>query len=369
MNFIEEFNKGQSSSITGIPFGKNLENITSHTGGIFKGRMYVIAGPEKSGKTTFTDYAFVLQPYLYSLVKNLKIRWIYYSLEIDRISKEFDYAAFFLNHDYGIEYVALPDNVKKFGESYIPLSPDYLRGMVLDDNFNKIKINPSLKPLLIEVYEKRIVPLFGEFDKNGVQFKKGLIEFKEKRENPTGIYKDLIRLAEREGDLLKDSFNNLLNYTPRDKEMFTIVILDHIRKVKIERGFTVKQTIDKVSEYLVELRDVLKYTFVPVVHTNRNLASISNLNFAKGEIYPTNDDLKDSGNLGEDCNYLFTTFNPNDDKFQLKSHFGFPIRNSKGDIINENLKTIHLASSRHCLFPRHFKINMLGNIKKFEKVN
>ena len=59
--------------------------------------------------------------------------------------------------------------------------------------------------------------------------------------------------------------------------------------------------------------------------------------------------------------------NPNDDKYNITKHFNVDIRDSRNNILHPNFKTIHLVSSRHCEFPRHFSVNMKGNIKKFEK--
>lgn len=191
---------------------------------------------------------------------------------------------------------------------------------------------------------------------------------KERAENPTGLYKDILELAKEKGKLTVNSYNTPISYEPNDDSAFTIVVLDHIRKLKPERGWKMKETIDKMGEYMVILRNLLGYTFVPIIHTNRNLSSINRLNFFKKDLYPTSEDIKDSGNLGEDCDYLFTTFNPNDDKYSIKEHFNLIIRDSKGNILYPTLRTIHLVSSRHCEFPRHYKVSMLGNVKSFEKL-
>lgn len=118
---------------------------------------------------------------------------------------------------------------------------------------------------------------------------------------------------------------------------------------------------------MVELRNWCEYTFVPIIHTNRNLAN--SLQFAGDEIYPTGDDIKDTGNLSEDVDYLFTAFNPNDDKYKLKSHFGMQLKDSKKKPFYPLMRTIHLVESRHTIFPKHFKVNMLGNLKTFEQFN
>lgn len=71
-------------------------------------------------------------------------------------------------------------------------------------------------------------------------------------------------------------------------------------------------------------------------------------------------------NLAEDADYVFTMFNPNDQRYGLEKHFGTQIRDSKGNEIYPNMRTIHLVESRHCEFPQHFSVNMYGGYKNFE---
>lgn len=365
-NFIETFLSGQRDR-SGIPFGEGLERLTLHMNGVQKAKIYGVAGPQKSGKSTFADYAFVISPYLNSLLTGAKIRWIYYSFEIDRVSKEFDFATFFLNYDYNIETVKLPPGILRDGKDVIEISPSYLRGTLMDDNYKTIKIDDNIFEKLKEVYENRIVPLFGEYSAEGVQITPGLIKFIEYRLNPTGVYKNLKAIAEKEGKMFVNGNGDWTGYKPDDEDLLTIVVVDHMRKLKSERNWQMKQTIDKMSEYMVILRNLLGYTFVPILHTNRNLTSGEKIKLAGQDIYPTSDDLKDSGNLAEDCDYLLTVFNPNDDKYNIKEHFGFKIKDSKNNRLYPNMRTIHLVESRHCEFPQHFKVTMKGNIKRFKK--
>ena len=320
------------------------------------------------GKSTFCDYGFVIQPFLYCLENGIPIEWKYYSFEIDRVSKEFDFATYFLFHDYDIRQVQLPEGITVKGESIINLSPDYLRGRLTDDNDNIITVKDEIFEVLTRVYSDRIIPLFGEHSDNGILIKPGLIDFIEQKDNPTGIYKGLISHAEKSGYFIKNSHGRVTGYkNTSGLEKYTIVIIDHLRKLIPERGWQLKQTVDKMSEYMVELRNWCDYTFVPIIHTNRNLAN--SLQFAGDEIYPTGDDIKDTGNLSEDVDYLFTAFNPNDDKYKLKSHFGMQLKDSKKKPFYPLMRTIHLVESRHTIFPKHFKVNMLGNLKTFEQFN
>lgn len=370
MNFIEEFKKGQSGGNKGIPMGAGLVTLSNAINGIQRGRLYGLAAPPKAGKSTLCDFGFFLEPYLYCLENEIEVEWIYYSLEIDRVSKEFDTAAFFLHKDYGITHIGLPEGIFKGGKDEIPLDSDYLRGRVMDDEGKLIPMATDVLNVLKEVYEKRIVPIFGEYSENGIQLSKGVVTFIETKDNPTGIWKYLKHHASLNGKILSTGgqFNRIIGFKPNNPEKFTIVITDHLRKIIPERGWKMKETVDKMLEYQVELRNLLQYTFVDIIHTNRDMNTTDNLKFAKDMLYPTSEHVKDTGNISEDADYLLTMMNPNDDKYNLTKHFGIDIKDNHGNALFPNLRTIHLVESRHCTYPQHFKVNMKGGYKHFEQL-
>lgn len=373
-NFIEEFKKGQQGSNQGIPFGPGLENLTKTLNGVQRHMMYGIGAAPKVGKSTFSDYAFVLNPYLYHVEHNIPIEWIYFSFEIDRVSKEFDFASFFLYHDYGIEKVRLEEGQTHKSENVIDISSHYLRGRLLDDDGNLIKVKESIQEVLKKIYAERIVPMFGEFAKDGTQLKKGLITFVEDKDNPTGLRKYLLVHARKEGRFVSSTVgtnHRISGYirNPDVPEKYTIIVTDHLRKLQLERGFNLKQTVDKYIDYSIEFRNWCDYTFVHIIHTNRSLADVKTIQFNKNNLYPTSETVKDTGNLSEDADYMITMFNPNDDKYRITTHFDLPIRDKKGNPYYPDMRTIHLVESRHCLFPQHFRTTMKGNIKAFQKFN
>ena len=85
MNLIEEFKKGQEGSNKGLPMGDGLSNVSKAINGVQRGRIYGVAAAPKAGKSTFVDYAFVIQPFLYAIQNNIPVEWIYFSFELDRI--------------------------------------------------------------------------------------------------------------------------------------------------------------------------------------------------------------------------------------------------------------------------------------------
>ena len=112
---------------------------------------------------------------------------------------------------------------------------------------------------------------------------------------------------------------------------------------------------------------MLGYTFVNIVHLNRDMADIERLKFMGDLIYPQPELIKDSGNLSEESTHVFTMFNPNDERYNLTSHFGMKIKDTNRNELFPNLRTVHLVESRFVPYPQHFRVNMNGALKDFKK--
>jgi len=369
-NFYEVYRLGQEGGNIGIPLGDGLENLTRAINGVQKGRIYTIASMPKVGKTTLTNYSFVISVYLHAIKNNLPVHWYYFSFEMSREILEFFFVTAFIYLEYKKDKIKLPEGVTHRGRNFIEITPELLMGKVLDDNMEIIKVPDFLREAAFNVYEKHVVKLFGRFDKNGKQIEKGMITLITKPENPTGIYKYLISEMEKKGTVITEKvgpFTRIAGYKPNNENLINIVVVDHIRKLHIERDMSKKQLIDKFLEYEVILRDVFKLTFVNVIHLNRTMTSIDRYKLLGDRLFPGAENIMDSSNLEQDSDYVLTLFNPNDDKFNLSNHFGLQIRDKKMNPIYPNLRTIHLVASRHTVFPQHFRTCMLGHVKVFEK--
>ena len=368
-NFLKAFHEGQLGRNKGLPFGKGLEKITLALNGLQKGRIYTIGSLPKTGKSTYVNYAFIIQPYLYARERGIPIHFYYFSMEMSRQLLEFMFAVYFLYRDYNIKKIKLPDKITHKGNNFVELSPSYLMGNILDDNYEVIKVPKKLKKLIIEVYYKYIVQMFGEYNEEGKLVKKGAITVIEKATNPTGVYKFLIKEMSKKGQIFKEKvgdFTRIASYKPNNPEELNLVILDTIRKLKPEREWSEKQIIDKMSEYEVILRNIFNLSFVNIIHLNRGMTDLERYKQFNDMLYPPPELIKDSGNLSEDSDYVLTMFNPNDSKFNLRSHFGLEIKDMAGNPYYPHLKTLHLVESRHTEYPQHFRVNMLGNVKAFE---
>jgi hypothetical protein len=367
-NFVTAFKDGQAGKNLGLSMGAGLNSVSKSVGGVQKQRIYGVAGASKSGKSTYVDNGFVLSTYLdwLSKEKPFPLQFVYLSYEIDRVSKQFEFAVFFLYHDYNILNIVLPQGVTVNGQTHIEISPNYLRGRIQDDNENTIKCHPRVEHYLQQVYINRLTPLFGKFDTMGRQLEKGIITFITQKMTPDEIKANLFRKAESEGTFIKDAHNNITGYNPRVPDTFTIVITDHLRKIIPEKGI-LKSSIDKYIRHTIDLRNWCQWTFIHIIHLNRSMTETSRMKMAGDLLYPNSDDIKDTGNLSEDCDYLFTVFNPNDDRYGLSRHFNMTIKDEQGNELFPDYRSIHLVENRHGDFPQHFRVDMKGNIKTFFK--
>jgi len=373
MNFVKTFLDGKAGKNMGLPTG--IPALDQAINGIQRKTSIGIAAAPKCGKTTLADFACVLSPYLHmeKIGKLDDIEWIYFSGEIDRVSKEFKFAAFFMANDFGVYNF-------KYKDTLYQMNQDYLMGRMLhrntDDTEERIPISPEHEDMLKQIYLQRIIPLFGEYDDRGAKIRSGKIDFIEDLENPTGLNKYLMAYARRHGEFIEEKYytadpnddkktierKRIIGYKANNPEKYTIIITDHIRKPKRERGFTMKENIDKWLEYSTILRNLCEFTFIHIVHSNRQVANVDRLKFAGEWIYPTAEDIKDSGNVAEECTILLTLFNPNDEKYNLKRHFGVELKDFP------NYRSLHLTESRYTEAPVHIRLNMHGGINTFTQL-
>ena len=159
--------------------------------------------------------------------------------------------------------------------------------------------------------------------------------------NPTGIYKECRKYAEDNGTChmkttkYKDDLGILHDvqtldwYEAHDPFEYRIVVIDHIGLIDTEKGMTLKQSIDKMSEYCAkELRN--KYNFTPIVIQQQSAESENNDSVKLNRIRPSGLGLSDSKYTQRDCNILMGLFSPF--KFGLKEYKGYDITKFKDNI-------------------------------------
>lgn len=322
MNFLSEVQKGLEGRNQGLNTG--LPRFNKFINGIQKKTYYLIGSTTKTGKTALVDKMFILGPYLNN--PNFKINWIYFSFEIDRIEKMAKYCAYFMDTKHGI-----------YCDSNYILS----RG----DN----RLDPDHYKLIKNIYDNELVDLFGEYDDVGNLITKGRIDFFGDKINPEGVRRYLFKYAQDNGDFIfgtyKDSsgetHKKIINYKENDPNLFTVIIMDHVGLLRREKGYSVKENIDKMSEHFVFFRNMCGFTPVVVSQFNRDLGKIERLKFSGEQLQPSLEDFKNSGNLAEDASLVIAPFNPTVYP-HLDRHLGYDLAS-----LGKSYRSAHILASRN----------------------
>lgn len=277
--------------------------------GIEQSTYYLLTSFTKGGKTQITSYMFLFYPLLW-VYKNrdkCKLKIFYFPLEEtpERITQRF--MSFLLN---------LLSNGK------IKVSPSDLRSSK----------NKALNEEIISILESEEYQEIFKFYEETVIF--------DSVSNPTGIYKKCKHYADENGQtfykdsVYKDEFDQLKTtksfdyYVANDLHEYKLIIVDHISLIDTERGMSLKQSIDKLSEYFVNLRN--RYGFSPVVIQQQSAESESNDSFSLGRLRPSTVNLSDSKYTAKDCNICLGLFSPA--RFELKEYKGYDITKFKDKI-------------------------------------
>ena len=258
--------------------------------GIEQGKYYCVTGSTKSAKTQFTSFMFLYTPLLYAYNNPDKIRLkiFYYPLE------------------------ETPEDVTKRFMSY--LLNDLTDGEI-HISPTELQSTDNSKPVSQEVLD---VLRSEEFQKI-LTFFEDRVEFSASR-NATGVYNEVKKYMEEHGTVhrrpqkIKDDFGNTKEvmvfdwYEPNDPDEFVLVFYDHLSLIQTERGMTLKQSADKLSEYFVILRN--RYNVSPVLVQQQAFAGESLDAFKERKLRPTAANLADSKYSARDCNVLLGLFSP-----------------------------------------------------------
>ena len=117
-------------------------------------------------------------------------------------------------------------------------------------------------------------------------------------------------------------------YTPNNPKEFRFVVIDHCGLLKPERGATMKETIDRISKYFVELRN--RYGFSPILIQQQSTTNESNDSFKLKNIRPSGRGLSDSSYTQRDAQLLLGLFSPF--RFGIEEYMGYDIKQFKDRI-------------------------------------
>jgi len=309
VSFKKRIEQGIEGKYEGLKNG--LSRINKYIYGIQRRYYYLIGALSGAGKTMLSDF-MLLNALRDAEEKGINVNIFYYSYEINEGTKKANWLSNHIYNKYGI--VIPPEVINGYGEN---------------------RLTEEQK----EIVDKEIPYIDKLFEK---------VNFRFDPINPTGIYKELYNFAEETGSFITEEYldehNNIkrriVEYKPNDPESYTIIVLDHYALMKSERGFTLKENIDKMSEYFIWLRNICGYTILAVQQYNQSLNTVERLKFKGVDLTPQQNDFKDSGNPYQDCDVALGLMNPW--KMDMKECLKYNLQ-----FIQENFRLLKVIKNRN----------------------
>lgn len=268
---------------------------------------YLISGSTKSGKTQVANYIFVFTVVLYYHYNPNKIfpKIFYFPLEESSEFITLRFMSFLLNY---------------LSNGTIHISP------------TDLKSTDERKPVPSEVLDymdrvefKAIMDIF-----------ESVVSFYDDR-NPTGIWKTMKEYAEANGTTyykeiqMKDELGQEVSrkvfdyYVPNNPNEYIFPIVDHVSLIETEKGLTLRESINRLSEYMVLLRN--RYYQSPVIIQQQSSETQNLEAFKNNKIRPSVSGLSDSKYPARDATMMLGITNPF--FFEMPEYLGYNIRKLK----------------------------------------
>ena len=331
MNFEllkQEVENGIAGRNTGLPMGFNRLNRYI---GIRKGMYFLVGGLTGSGKTSFIDDAFVLNPFDWYIMHKgpkPKLRIIYRSMER---SKTFKLAKWTCRKIFLDNGIIIPVT-KLLGWGKEKLTKDeHDMFLMYEDYFNEMK--------------EAITIIDGP-------------------ENPVGIAKELKAHALQNGRIEQiDEYNK--RYIPNNEDEITIVVIDHIGLLKLTKDQpTKKQAIDKMSDELRFARDFYGYTPVVVSQFNRDISNP--IRIKNGDVEPQLEDFADSSQTQNDADVVLALFDPM--RYKVPDPSGYNLDALKDEHGAKYFRSLRLIKNSYGEDDLRIGLGFLGQVGMFKEL-
>ena len=227
-----------------------------------------------TGKSQFASYTFIYKPLMFCYFTKADI-------------------------DLKILYFPLEETPERILQRFISW-------LLFDFSHGKIRISPRDLRSTTKAVSQDILNLVNSDEiQDVIEYFENHVIFPEEVGNPTGIYKYCRQYAENHGTVYtkkvttKDEFGNdkvidvFDRYEQDNPNEYRLIIIDTINLIDTERGMTLKQSMDKLSEYCAKyLRN--RYHYSPVVIQQQAFEQEGNEAFKIGRIRPSVAGLGDS---------------------------------------------------------------------------
>jgi replicative DNA helicase len=278
MSLKNRIQEGLDGKYQGLSNG--FKDINKYIFGVQRKCYTLIGGLSGTYKTTLLDF-IILNAITDAEKQGIPIDVFYYSFEIDQETKKCNWLSQMAYNEYSVTIP--PEKIKGLGDNRL--------------NIKEQKIIDDLIPKVEYLFSK--------------------IKFTFDSTNPTGIYNELFKHGVKHGDLIYEPYvdehgdnkQKIVGYKARDNRVL-LVAMDHLALMKRERNFTLKENMDKMSEYLVALRNIFSYSEFVIQQFNQGMSSVERQKFKGADISPQQTDFKDTTNPYQDADVVLGIMNP-----------------------------------------------------------
>lgn len=244
MTFEERIKAGLNGDYQGLANG--FDRINKYIFGIQRGCYTLIGGLSGAAKTTLVDF-MLINAIQDAESKGIPINIFYYSLEIDDFSKKANWLSVMIYNKY--DKIIPPETIKGLGD--FRLTED--------------------EQIIIKAETVELNKIWSK------------IHWIWESVNPTGIYKSAWEFMSKRGtfeyeeyiDEFKKPQKRIVRFINNNKDEYNLIVGDHLTLMKIEsrdgKDFSLKENIDKLSEYNVKLRNLFKMTIIWLQQFNDGL--------------------------------------------------------------------------------------------------
>jgi hypothetical protein len=322
-----EVQKGINGRNDGIPMG--FDRLNRYIG-IRKSMFFLVGGLTGSGKTSFIDDAFVLNPFDWYLMQKdpkIKLRIIYRSMERSRTYKMAKWVSrkIFLDHGLIIPVAKLLGWTEKMTHDEHDLF------LMYEDYINEMS---------------------------------NVITIIDGPENAVGVAKELKAHALQHGRIEQvDEYNK--RYFPDDENVITMIIIDHIGLLKTTKDQpTKKEAIDKMSDELRYARDFFGYTPVAVSQFNRSISNIQRIK--NGDVEPQLEDFAESSSTQNDADVVLALFDPM--RYKVNDPSGYELNKLIDGYGAKYFRSLRLIKNSYGEDDVRIGLGFLGSIGMFKEL-
>jgi hypothetical protein len=322
-----EVQAGLDGRNNGIPMGFNRLNRYI---GIRKSMYTLIGGLTGSGKTSFVDDAYVLNPfdwYINQKEPKLKLRIIYRSMERSKTYKLAKWVGRRIFLDHGViisvnKLLGWTEKMTKDEHDLFLMYEDYMEQM------------------------KDVITIIGG------------------AENAVGIAKELKVHALENGVIEQvDQYNKV--YIPNDENEITIVVIDHIGLLKTTTAQPNKKAaIDKMSDELRYAIDFYGYSPVVVSQFNRDISNP--MRQKNGDVEPQLEDFADSSSTQNDADVVLALFDPM--RYKVADPSGYDINKLRDDYGAKYFRSLRLIKNSYGEDDVRIGLGFLGQVGIFKEL-